>query len=224
MSTKIIIAILIIIIAIAAYLYSVSKKQDALLGTISSTEVVEKNENQMSEGLPEGEVVVLTKTSAGLVQPGAASDPFVVDTENTFITFTGFKVGGEHTGTFETMQAEIVVKDGSIQGGLITIDATSVKTDTAAVDTHLQSADFFDAEEYPTITFLARAITFNDADQSATLRGSMTLHGVTQELSIPLTILSNGLAADFKISMKNFGIEFPATKDEVRIQAQVVLK
>jgi|GEM_PF-1415070 len=223
MTKNIIIAVLIIIFAIAIYLYSISQKQDATLDGISGAEVVNEAE-QTDKKLPEGNSILITKTSAGLVQPNASNDSVAINTEETFITFTGYKVGGEHIGSFETIQAELIVQDKSIKGGLITMDTSSVRTDTAAVDTHLQSTDFFDAEKYPTVTFLAYDIIFNDADQTASLKGSMTLRGVTQELSIPLTVLANGIAADFKISMKDFGIEYPATKDEVRIQAQIVLQ
>jgi len=221
MKTLIIILVLIAIV-IGIYLMNISNQQDATIRSVSNAEIDSISEEDLE--LPEGEKIILTKTSAGLTQAGAVNDSVQVDTDQTFITFTGYKVGGEHTGSFDTMRAELVVDNGSIKGGLLTIDATSVKTDTAAVDTHLQSDDFFDAENYPDITFLAQDIIINDAEQNALLKGSLTLKGVTKQLSVPVTLLANGIAVDFTVSMKEFGIEYKATKDEVRVQAQIVLK
>ena len=62
----------------------------------------------------------------------------------------------------------------------VTIDANSLNTGDANRDTHVKSADFLDAEKYPTITFKSKTIT-KDGD-GLKVKGDLTIHGVTKEV------------------------------------------
>lgn len=55
----------------------------------------------------------------------------------------------------------------------------SIKTDVEARDNHLRSADFFDAENYPTLTFKSTSMEKVDANNGKLL-GDLTFHGVTK--------------------------------------------
>ena len=69
----------------------------------------------------------------------------------------------------------------------VVIRAASINTNVTARDKDLQSANFFDAEKFPNITFHSTALE-RTADGFA-LRGPLTMHGVTREVSIPFKLL-----------------------------------
>jgi polyisoprenoid-binding protein YceI len=65
----------------------------------------------------------------------------------------------------------------------VTIDAASVNTRNEQRDGHLRSADFFDVEKYPTITFAAKRIS-GDVTGDFKVTGDLTVHGVTREITL----------------------------------------
>ena len=62
-----------------------------------------------------------------------------------------------------------------------TIDASSINTGEAQRDTHLKSADFFDVEKFPSLTFKSKKVEKGGSDLRVT--GELTIHGVTKEVA-----------------------------------------
>jgi len=99
----------------------------------------------------------------------------------------------------------------------VTIETASIDTGAEQRDAHLRSADFFDAEKYPTITFVSKKVEALGND-TYRVTGDLTVHGVTRE--IPLEITREGVAqnmygkqvqafsAAFTINRKDFGLEW----------------
>ncbi|TDH19981.1 polyisoprenoid-binding protein [Segetibacter sp. 3557_3] len=109
----------------------------------------------------------------------------------------------------------------------------SIDTRVEMRDNHLKSADFFDVEKYPALTFKSTGITSTGKDQYK-LSGNLTLHGVVKPIIMNLVYkgtvenpMSKKQTAGFQltgtIKRSEFGIgdKFPAAKvsDEVRIKA-----
>jgi polyisoprenoid-binding protein YceI len=69
----------------------------------------------------------------------------------------------------------------------ISIDVSSISTREPQRDTHLKSADFFDVEKFPTITFVSKEVVKSGED-SFEVVGDLTIHGVTK--TIDLTVES----------------------------------
>jgi len=65
----------------------------------------------------------------------------------------------------------------------VTIDAASISTRDEKRDAHLRSADFFDVEKYPTLTFKSTSIDFDSPDDF-TITGDLTMHGITHSVEI----------------------------------------
>lgn len=68
----------------------------------------------------------------------------------------------------------------------LTIDATSIRTNNADRDGHLRSADFFDVERHPTITFESTGVTAL-ADRRYRATGDLTIKAITRPVELDVT-------------------------------------
>jgi polyisoprenoid-binding protein YceI len=98
------------------------------------------------------------------------------------------------------------------------IDAASVRTHDQQRDAHLRSADFFDVEKFPTITYKSTKVTANGSG-SFTVAGDLTIHGVTREVDLkveelteetkdPWGNLRRGATAKARVHRQDFGMTF----------------
>jgi polyisoprenoid-binding protein YceI len=96
------------------------------------------------------------------------------------------------------------------------IEAASINTREEQRDAHLKSADFFDVEKFPALTFKSTRIT-RVADGELAVAGDLTIHGVTRNTVFnvegptaaakdPWGNLRRGLSATAKINRKDFGL------------------
>jgi polyisoprenoid-binding protein YceI len=69
----------------------------------------------------------------------------------------------------------------------LTADASSVNTENEQRDTHLKSADFFDAAKYPSITFKSTSFKKISATKYK-VKGDLTMHGVTKPVELDALI------------------------------------
>ena len=88
-------------------------------------------------------------------------------------------------GQFSRWTGSLSVPEGDFSRATvdITIDATSIETGVADRDTHLKSADFFDVDKFPTLTFKSKKATAAGAGKFK-LVGDLTMHGVTREVTL----------------------------------------
>jgi polyisoprenoid-binding protein YceI len=70
----------------------------------------------------------------------------------------------------------------------VVIDASSIDTGVADRDAHLRSADFFDVERYPEITFKSTGVTQTGADRLR-VDGALTIKGITREVALDVEVL-----------------------------------
>ncbi len=99
--------------------------------------------------------------------------------------------------------------DGSAAGTL-TLDVASLDTGNAKRDTHLRSADFFDTDHHPEITFAARGAELRDGDQVHVV-GQLTVRGISRPLSLTARLTdgdATGLTLDteFSVDRDQFGL------------------
>lgn len=75
----------------------------------------------------------------------------------------------------------------------VTIQTASIDTRDANRDGHLRSADFFDADNNPTITFVGKGFQITD-DATVEVTGDLTIRGVTNSVTVPFEF--GGVAVD----------------------------
>ena len=119
----------------------------------------------------------------------AAPETFIIDQGHTAPRFEYTHLGySKQVHRFDKTSGKIVfdraAKTGSID---VVIDATSVNTGYALFNQHIQDADYFDTEKYPTITFKSTAVKF-EGDKPVAVDGNLTIKGVTRPVT--LTVMS----------------------------------
>jgi len=100
----------------------------------------------------------------------------------------------------------------------ITIQAASIDTDNENRDNHLRTADFFDVEKYPTITFMSTKIEPTGEKDRFKVTGDFTMLGVTKPVTISVELLGfaefpgmghrGGFSASTTINRKDFGMQW----------------
>lgn len=98
---------------------------------------------------------------------------------------------------------------------VVEIETASINTDHADRDTHLRSADFFDAEKNPKITFESTEVVPKGKDK-ALMKGNLTMRGVTKPVELEVSVLGfspdawGGYRAGFEargtLNRKDYGI------------------
>lgn len=120
-------------------------------------------------------------------------------------------------GQFEGVSGEAVYDAANPAASSVTarIDVASISTREAKRDEHLRSADFFDAEKYPTITFKSKSVT-KKGDGLAVL-GDLTIRDTTREITLTVEDLTAehvdpwgnariGASARAKVKRSDFGM------------------
>ena len=144
------------------------------------------------------------------------------DYGHSYIGFTGrhlmvSTVRGEFekfSGTVEFNEQDLTLSKADLQ-----IDAASVSTHNAQRDEHFRSADFFDVEHYPSITFKSTRVILQDAHHGQ-LIGDLTIRNVTKEVVLdveyggvsqtPWNTYSAGFSLQGKVNRKDWGLNWNA--------------
>lgn len=94
------------------------------------------------------------------------------------------------TGKFMDFDLSLTLVDGdwTKSSAQFTIQATSINTGINDRDEHLRSADFFEVEKYPTITFVSEKIIALD-DTHFEAQGTFSMHGISQVVTLPFEVL-----------------------------------
>jgi polyisoprenoid-binding protein YceI len=142
-------------------------------------------------------------------------------------------------GAFERYTAQLEIPDGahvptSVQAE---IETASIDTRVADRDNHLRSADFFDADAHPKLTFQSTSIS--GPESGFTIDGNLTIRGTTRPVSLKAEYEGGGkdpwgndrvaFSASTKISRKEFGLTWNqaletggvAVGDEIEISLQI---
>ncbi len=123
-----------------------------------------------------------------------AEQTFEADPGHTEVRFGWSHVGvSNQHGEFLVIDSKVTLDPDNVEQSSVsvTIDASSVFTGVTDLDDHLRSADFLDVETYPEITFESTKITQTGED-TADVDGDLTIHGVTQPVTLDVTLTHMG--------------------------------
>lgn len=172
-----------------------------------------------------------------------ATTNWVVDPTHTEVTFrVKHLMVSNVSGQFEKFDGQFETEGDNFSNAKIdfTIDVPSINTRNADRDAHLLSPDFFDADNFPKMTFKATDSSKVGEDEFK-LTGDLTIRDVTKSITLngefggigqdPWGNTKAGFTINGKFSRKDFGLNWNAAletggvlvSDEVRVQAEVQL-
>ncbi len=159
-------------------------------------------------------------------------------------SFIGFKVRHmgliEVPGYFRDFTGEVNFDSKDVSKSKVTFKAmtTSVDTGVAGRDKHLRTADFFEVEKYPEMSFTSTKVEKKGKGWIVT--GDLTMKGVTKSVTIPFEIagwlpasdragMKMGIAGETTLNRRDFGVNYgtnlpsgvPALSDEVKVVLQI---
>jgi polyisoprenoid-binding protein YceI len=125
-------------------------------------------------------------------------------------------------GQFTGVSGKLSLDESDITNSTVeaTINAASISTGDEQRDAHLKSADFFDVEKFPTLSFKTARIV-RSGDGELAVEGQLTIHGVTRNVKFavegptapgkdPWGNTRIGISATTKINRKDFGLVWNA--------------
>jgi polyisoprenoid-binding protein YceI len=127
-------------------------------------------------------------------------------------------VKGTFSGLSGTLTEHTV--DSALSSVEASVDVSTVNTGDAQRDAHLKSADFFEVEKFPAMTFQSTKVE-RKGDAEYRVTGDLTLHGITRPVTFavegpsapgkdPWGNTRIGLSATAKINRKDFGLNWNA--------------
>jgi polyisoprenoid-binding protein YceI len=148
---------------------------------------------------------------ADRVEPEALAGEWILDPSRSTISLKNRSIWGlvPVNGVFHQVTGSGTVSPvGEVTGG-ITVAAASIDTKNAKRDAHLRSADFFDSDNYPDITFAVEGI--RPSGQGVTVTGTLRVRGRARPLTFDGTAAVSGagevrLDAEVHVNRADFGL------------------
>jgi polyisoprenoid-binding protein YceI len=154
----------------------------------------------------------------------SAADTYTVDKNHSDASFRIRHFASKVRGRFADFDGTIQADPAKPEASSVTfnIKAASIDTGQPDRDKHLKSADFFDVEKFPDITFKSSKFASAGKDQYD-VTGTLTMHGVSKEVTLPVVYLGTvkdprgteraSFEIDTKLNRKDFGINWNKTLD-----------
>ncbi|MBC6448622.1 YceI family protein [Actinokineospora xionganensis] len=164
--------------------------------------------------------------------PGFIAGTWDIDASHSDVAFTvRHLVITKVRGRFDDVTGSIVTTDDLATAGVeVVIGLNSINTNSEQRDGHLKSADFFETETYPEMTYKATGVR-PDGDKYV-LDGELSLKGVTR--TVPVTFELNGfspdpwggtrigLSGDASINRRDFGVNFEGVQNGLAVVADKI--
>jgi polyisoprenoid-binding protein YceI len=133
-------------------------------------------------------------TTEAIEIPGYVAGTWTIDPVHSDVGFViRHLMVSKARGRFGSFEGQIVTADDPLQSSVTaSIDLTSIDTNNKQRDDHIRSADFFEVDKYPVMTYRSTGLRADGSD--FILDGELTLKGVT--LPVPLKLEINGFGPD----------------------------
>lgn len=184
--------------------------------------------------------LVLALMLASVTVPlSQAAETFRLDKEHANVVFLVDHVGlSKMIGRFTDVDGQFTFDESNLEANkvTVTIKTESVDTNHKARDDHLRSVDFFNAKEFPTMTFVSTRVE-KTGEKTGKLHGNLTLLGVTKPVVLDVTfnkrgehpvarynkVIAAGFSARGTVKRSDFGMKFAlgGVGDEVQILIEV---
>jgi polyisoprenoid-binding protein YceI len=143
---------------------------------------------------------------------------WIVDPTHSTVGFTArHLMVTKVRGRFGSFTGSVTIAEDRLQSSVeATVEMTSVSTGDEGRDGHLRTGDFFDVEQFPTMSFRSTSVVADGGDYE--LRGDLTIKGVTRPVTFELEFdgvatdpwnnTKAGFTAETEINRKDWGLEW----------------
>jgi polyisoprenoid-binding protein YceI len=153
--------------------------------------------------------------------------PHVIDKAHSEINFVADSRMLSAHGFFGKWDADVKLDAAKWENSTvaITIDAASINTRNERRDGHLKSADFFDVEKNPTITF--KSVSVKAAGENKLdITGDLTVRGTTKRITVPATMVfyeggTGRFRGQFVINRMDYGVNYDSKLNPIQPEVQV---
>lgn len=171
----------------------------------------------------------------GLPLVSHAAESYTIDPSHTYPHFSISHLGfSTMQGRFEKSSGKVTLDRAAKKGSVeIAIEAASISTGWAKRDEHLRGPDFFNAAEFPSVTYKSSAVKFQ-GDSPSSVEGTLTLLGVSKPVTLSIDAFKCGAnpmtqkelcgaAASTQIKRSDFGMTYglPNVGDEIKLVFEV---
>jgi polyisoprenoid-binding protein YceI len=136
-----------------------------------------------------------------------------INVSKSTINWVGKKVTGEHSGTINFKEGNLVFNKGLVKAGAFTVDMTSINTTDLKgewkdkLDGHLKADDFFGVEKFKTATLVFKNISTKNKN-NYTVTADLTIKGITKPVTFDLVVNGNTASANVKIDRTKYDIKY----------------
>ena len=135
--------------------------------------------------------LLATVAITGLSSAVSAKESYKFDPSGSTIGFSVHQFLGTTRGRFASFSGRIEVDREDPEKSSVTaqVDVRSIDTQIKKRDDHLRSAEFFNVEKFPRITFKSRTVK-RTGPQSGDILGDLTMHGVTKPITLHVKLVT----------------------------------
>jgi polyisoprenoid-binding protein YceI len=157
-------------------------------------------------------------SSTAVEIPGYVAGTWAIDPVHSEVSFVvRHMMVSKVRGRFDTFEGTIITADKPLESSVTaSVDLSSVNTGQEQRDAHIRSADFFEVEKHPLMTFASTGVRA-EGDHFL-LDGDLSIKGVTQPVTFKLEVngfgpdayggTRAGFSATTEINRKEFGVNF----------------
>ena len=150
--------------------------------------------------------------------PGYVAGTWVIDPVHSEVSFVvRHMMVSKVRGRFDKFEGTFVTGEDPLSSSVTaSVDLSSINTGQEQRDAHIRSADFFEVEKYPKMTFVSTAV--KTAEEGFVLEGDLTLKGITKPVAFNLEVngigpdayggTRIGFSAETQIGRSDFGVSF----------------
>lgn len=150
-----------------------------------------------------------------------------IKTENSTLTWKGYKMTGSHYGTVAIQSGHLVFNEGELTGGEFVVDMTSLVSDDLTgeykgkLEGHLKSDDFFGTDKHPTAKLVFTKVE-RSGKNSYSVTGDLTIKGTTSPVSFELSVYGNKANATMKVDRTTYDIRYGSASFFDDLQDKVI--
>ncbi len=130
---------------------------------------------------------------------------------------------GDPEGIFKTITGDIQFDENDLASANIhlKIEVSSINTGNGMKNNHAVSKKWFDAENYPNIEF--QSSKFSKTETGYSVTGSMKMHGVDKEMTLPFTFSNNVFSSIFSVNRIDFNIgeSMKKVSDDIKLEVSL---